>query len=944
MPKTIFINRLNKLFVNLNSYHGMKILQSIFLMCIGLVSFTQELPPIAKYTTENYNGDNQNWMISQGLDDYIYVANNKGLLEFNGSEWITYTSPNNTITRAVNVIGNKIYTGCYAEFGYWLKNEWGTLNYTSLTSKLDKDILKDEQIWNIVEYNEWVIFQSSYSIYFYNTQTETFKIITAANIIYKIFKVKNRIYYHVADEGIYVVEDGKSKLISNNQILKSERVINIFEDDENLIILTRSSGFYKYQNAQIKRWNIAADSMLKGVDVFSSIQLEDDSFIIGTISDGVLHLSKEGNIKYQITQKKGLSNNTVLSLFEDKAHNVWAGLDNGINCINVKSAIKTFFDYEGVVGTVYTTQVFKNVLFVGSNQGLFYRKLNGGNNLFEFVEGTAGQVLDLFNYNDKYLFCGHHLGTFLIEEFKANKISDELGAWTFKPIPKHQNLLLQGNYNGLYILEKVNGLWQVRNKVKGFNNSSRYFEINDDNQVWVSHEYKGVFKLKLNDSLTKVLKLDMETTLPLGKNSSLIRYKNDILYASEEGIFKHDRTNKGFKKDSLLSAAIKEGDYISGKLVVDKHDRLWTFSKNNISYIENDDVTNKPVINNIPIPSKLRRGVLGYENISLTNHVKYVLGTANGYIILDVSQINRKKDYIVYLNAVSFQNIDDETLKYPIGTEGEFNYKQGLLVFKFSVPEYDKYLDVNFQYKLEGLSNKWSKWTENPQVTFENLSFGDYTFKVRAKVGNELSKNTVSYTFIVHRPWYLSNTALVFYFLLLLVIIFITHKAYKRYYINKFKQEQMENEQMIMHIKNEKLNQDIDNKNRELAISTMSIIKKNRVLNKIKKELKKNRHPGNNTALELIDSNLNDTKDWSFFEQAFNNADKDFLEKIKKSHPDLTPNDLRFCAYLRLNLSSKEIAPLLNISTKSVETKRYRLRKKLGLEHNSGLVNYILKF
>tara|TARA_R110002033_G_scaffold17775_1_gene47890 strand:+ start:3604 stop:6345 length:2742 start_codon:yes stop_codon:yes gene_type:complete len=913
-------------------------------MCIGLVSFTQELPPIAKYTTENYNGDNQNWMISQGLDDYIYVANNKGLLEFNGSEWITYTSPNNTITRAVNVIGNKIYTGCYAEFGYWLKNEWGTLNYTSLTSKLDKDILKDEQIWNIVEYNEWVIFQSSYSIYFYNTQTETFKIITAANIIYKIFKVKNRIYYHVADEGIYVVEDGKSKLISNNQILKSERVINIFEDDENLIILTRSSGFYKYQNAQIKRWNIAADSMLKGVDVFSSIQLEDDSFIIGTISDGVLHLSKEGNIKYQITQKKGLSNNTVLSLFEDKAHNVWAGLDNGINCINVKSAIKTFFDYEGVVGTVYTTQVFKNVLFVGSNQGLFYRKLNGGNNLFEFVEGTAGQVLDLFNYNDKYLFCGHHLGTFLIEEFKANKISDELGAWTFKPIPKHQNLLLQGNYNGLYILEKVNGLWQVRNKVKGFNNSSRYFEINDDNQVWVSHEYKGVFKLKLNDSLTKVLKLDMETTLPLGKNSSLIRYKNDILYASEEGIFKHDRTNKGFKKDSLLSAAIKEGDYISGKLVVDKHDRLWTFSKNNISYIENDDVTNKPVINNIPIPSKLRRGVLGYENISLTNHVKYVLGTANGYIILDVSQINRKKDYIVYLNAVSFQNIDDETLKYPIGTEGEFNYKQGLLVFKFSVPEYDKYLDVNFQYKLEGLSNKWSKWTENPQVTFENLSFGDYTFKVRAKVGNELSKNTVSYTFIVHRPWYLSNTALVFYFLLLLVIIFITHKAYKRYYINKFKQEQMENEQMIMHIKNEKLNQDIDNKNRELAISTMSIIKKNRVLNKIKKELKKNRHPGNNTALELIDSNLNDTKDWSFFEQAFNNADKDFLEKIKKSHPDLTPNDLRFCAYLRLNLSSKEIAPLLNISTKSVETKRYRLRKKLGLEHNSGLVNYILKF
>ena len=207
------------------------------------MSFAQELPPIAKFTTENYMGDNQNWMISQGINDYIYVANNKGLLEYNGSEWITYNSPNNTIIRAVKVIGDKIYTGCYAEFGYWLKNDFGTLDYISLTSKLNKKSLEDEQIWNIIDYNEWVIFQSNDSIYFYNTQTETFKIITAANIIYKIFKVNDRIYYHVADEGIYIVKDGESKLISNNSILKSERVINIFEDGENLIILTRSSGF-----------------------------------------------------------------------------------------------------------------------------------------------------------------------------------------------------------------------------------------------------------------------------------------------------------------------------------------------------------------------------------------------------------------------------------------------------------------------------------------------------------------------------------------------------------------------------------------------------------------------------------------------------------------------------------------------------------------------------
>ena len=922
----------------------MKLLQFVFLMLFSLISFAQELPPIEKFTTEDYFGDNQNWMISQGADNYIYVANNKGLLEFNGAEWNTYTSPNNTIIRSVNVIADKIYTGCYAEFGYWIKNEFGTLEYVSLVPKLDKQPLEDEQIWNIIEYNEWVLFQSNDHIYFYNTKTESFKIIAATNIIYKVFKINNRIYYHVADEGVYVVEDGQPKLIMDQPIIQSERVINMFRNGEDLTILTRHSGFFKFKKNTISPWEIPADKVLKKVTVFSSIQLEDGSFMIGTISDGLLHLNKSGDIDYQITQKKGLSNNTVLSLFEDKTNNIWAGLDNGINCINIKSGIKTFFDYEGALGTIYTTQVFKNSLYIGSNQGLFYRKLNAVDDSFKFIDGTAGQVWDLFNYNDEYLFCGHHLGTFLIDEDKANKISNELGAWTFKPIPKQQNLLLQGNYNGLYVLEKSNGFWKVRNKVEGFKHSSRFFEINDANQVWVSHEYKGVFKLKLNDSLTKVTSLDMETSLPLGKHSSLIKYKNEILYASEEGVFKYNEIDKVFQRDSILSAVIKNGDYISGKLVVDKNEKLWVFSKDNLSYIENDDVTNKPAITNMPIPLKLRKGVLGYENISLTNHTNYVLGTANGYITLDVSKMYKKNDYSIHLNAVVLQNIQDKTIVYPINNKGEFKYKEGILLFKYSVPEYNKYLEVNYQYKLEGHSNKWSKWTETPQVTFENLSFGDYSFKVRAKIGNELSKNTITYTFLVHRPWYASNTALAVYFLLFFIILLITHKAYKRHYIKTFAREQMENGQTIMQIRNEKLNQDIESKNRELAISTMSIIKKNEVLNSIKKELKKNRDTCNNDAIKLINSNLNDTNDWSFFEKAFNNADKDFLDKIKSSHPDLTPNDLRFCAYLRLNLSSKEMAPLLNISVISVETKRYRLRKKLGLEHESGLVNYILKF
>ena len=123
----------------------------------------------------------------------------------------------------------------------------------------------------------------------------------------------------------------------------------------------------------------------------------------------------------------------------------------------------------------------------------------------------------------------------------------------------------------------------------------------------------------------------------------------------------------------------------------------------------------------------------------------------------------------------------------------------------------------------------------------------------------------------------------------------------------------------------------------------MSIIKKNEFLNAIKDKLKSSGGiPEIKAVIRTIDRNINNVDDWKFFENAFNNADKDFLKKVRDKHPELSANDLRLCAYLRLNLSSKEIAPLLNISVRSVEVKRYRLRKKMNLSREAGLTDYII--
>ena len=249
---------------------------------------------------------------------------------------------------------------------------------------------------------------------------------------------------------------------------------------------------------------------------------------------------------------------------------------------------------------------------------------------------------------------------------------------------------------------------------------------------------------------------------------------------------------------------------------------------------------------------------------------------------------------------------------------------------------------------------QWSSFNEDSNITFSNLRFGDYNFKVRSKIGNTISDDIKSFEFSIERPWYGSNFMIANYALLLGVLFFIFNNYYVNFYrkkeekmirINQSQLElkEIEKKQALMSIENEKLSQDIDGKNRELAISTMSMIKKNQFLSKIKSDLKEAESSSKiSSVIKVIDRHLNNQDDWKFFEEAFNNADKDFLKKVKNYHPSLTNNDLRLCAYLRLNLSSKDIAPLLNISLSSVEIKRYRLRKKMNLSRNEGLTDHLL--
>jgi len=911
----------------------------------------QDIPLINTFSSEIYKAENQNWAISQNTNKFIYVANNKGLLEYNGENWQLYSTPNETIMRSVKCYNELVFTGFYMDFGFWEKDSFGNLEFTSIVKENKITMLEDEQIWEIYELDGWIIFKSLQRIYLYNIKSKNIKIINAANNLVKLSKVENRIYYQDFGKGIFVIENGQPKLITDNDILKNNRVVQIFKKEENLFFITQKNGFFILKNNQVIKWKTNFESLLLSKTIYSASKINGGSILLGTISSGLFKLDAIGNLEYHITQDKGLYNNTILSIFEDTDNSIWLGLDNGINTINLNSPFKQFIKTDSFWGTIYATILHKDILYIGTNQGLYYKKYKT-NDDFKLIQKTEGQVWKLQIIDDT-LFCNHDSGTFLIFKNEAQLIKGTMGSWQLKKISK--NTLISGNYDGLYVIKKENSKWILKNKLKGFSNSSRYFVFTKDQRIFVNHEYKGVFKLDVDANLKSIIKIEKEKSLNKGIYSSIINYNDKIIYASKKGVYLFNEKEDIFKRDSVYSQLIPKEKYLSAKLIHDKvNNKLWAFTKEDIRYLTPGKFSNKPDLEIIPVNETLFKGASGFENILYLEDEKYLIGTSKGYLIVDLDKIKEPLDFSVTINKVLNNQIDLFPNTIDLKKQQEFNNKESSFQFFYSVPNYNKSSITKYAYMLEGLNTKWSVFSEKNTFLFENLSPGSYIFKVKASIDGKLSKNIASFSFKILKPWYLSNVLIVLYIVLIVLFLYSSHLFSQRYY-KKQKEElieksrielelkELESNQKIIKLNNDKLRSDIESKNRELATSTMSLIKKNEFLNSIKQELKANGAKGITRVIKIIDKDLNNTDDWKMFQEAFNNADKKFLKKIKSKHPELTPNDLRLCAYLRLNLSSKEIAPLLNISPRSVEVKRYRLRKKIDLSHDANLTNYILE-
>ena len=494
------------------------------LFCITGNAKVPYIPKIINYSVSDYKAGNQNWAVAQGPGGKMYIGNNRGLLAFDGIHWDLVKLPNNLGVRALYISKEgRIYVGSFEEFGYFEVDDENDLIYHSLSSSEINVYLNNDEFWTINEYKGEIYFQSFGSFFIYDGE-KVRKGVSDLPPLY-IFTLDDHLYVQFMEGGSFCrMDDGQFTELLSKKVLEDD-VVSVLPFDHQLLLVSARSGCFIYDEVRKKLsvWNTPANEILKEGIANRGVMMKDSTFIVGTISNGVVAINKQGETLWHINRENGLINNTVLRVFADNSDNLWVTLDNGIAQIHVNSPIYFYEPLEAQIGMVHDMVIEKDIIYLATNQGLY--ALSENDSYPTLVPGTQEQTWYISDVGNQ-LIAGHNTGTLQLEGRKATQIPGPNGGGTAlrKTIIHGKEVLLQMSYRPLSVFTRdmVTNRWKFSHNVEGFSNLIKSFEVDPTGNIWASHMYKGIYRLRLNEDLRSVKEMEYIGKLEEGNESGTI--------------------------------------------------------------------------------------------------------------------------------------------------------------------------------------------------------------------------------------------------------------------------------------------------------------------------------------------------------------------------------------------------------------------------------------
>jgi ligand-binding sensor domain-containing protein/DNA-binding CsgD family transcriptional regulator len=893
----------------------------------------------------------QTWQIRAYDENHLYFGNKNGLLEYNGADWHIYPLDNRSDVRSLylSTRQGRIYIGGENEFGYFEPDERGKLTYTQLSAAVYREKnISGGGYWGVYEVDNLIYYVSDRHII--KQIGDDFTLIPS-EVKIDCSNIVNGILYIGTTNGMKMLVGNTILPIPDSGALEGITVRTIVPYREGCLIATAFNGLYYATEHGVAPFTTGYEAFMQRNEVFS-LACSERYIAVGTIQKGLLLIEPAKNAVYYYNEQNGLQNNTVLSLCFDDRQNLWLGLDNGVDYIPLHAPYTNLYTYPNSYGAGYATLTTSRHIFFGTNRGLFYaeRPITSGEGALNLhqVSELSGQVWGIAEAGGD-IFCLHDKGLFrLTQDNRAVLIPGLRGAIMCTPLQTAPAKCLIGTYEGLFLIEKTAGEWAVRQKIETTDWPRNVVYIAPDT-LWIRAINGGMHRLKLDTADFSVVEERMYDASS-GFDSIDDLYAHEIngkaCFSSASGLYEYDRATDRIVAERTLSALLLPGKSYSNLLA--RGDHLYALSPDmmQVVHLPSGSVKAFPFRSHTDF-------IKYYETLEVVGDSLVILPNENGFALLNTRAAAQTQPDDLFIKSVfitypkdSLVYIDNYLSRVP---RAEVPYAQHALRFEYGVRSFGAQSPVGYRLRLSP-DNQWSDFSPSTVKEYNNLREGDYTFEVEARYSDG-SVDYAWFTFRVLPPWYRSVYAMLVYFLLFLALAYALIKFDK----DRTRKDREHQEQEIIKLRNENLEQELSFKSQEMANLMMHFSRKNEILMYIKQELYKvtSEMKGEPFArakrmlLALnnsIDRNIESDDALKRFEEQFNLVHNNFMKKIREKHPDLTLGERKMCAYILMDLSSKEIAPLLNLSVRGVETLRYRLRKKMSLEREDSLTDYLRSF
>lgn len=921
----------------------------LFLLCLTVLatchSFANQKPYVINFARDKYHAASKNWSIGQDEKGVMYFGNDIGLLESDGMGWKLYPMPNSPMVRALAVKSyDTIYTGGLDEFGRWDRDRSGALKYTSLKDLLPTESLDNESIWRIWIDEDRVYFQSFSNIYVYNHHT--IERLTTPKGFMLLVKVKDEYWVQEMYGPLYQLKDGQLSKNEGSEFLNgtTTRVILPYGEDRYLIG-TSTGEIYVYDKKSFIPWNNTLSRHLNGLELNCGVYCaKRNTYYLGTLLNGIYEVDFHGNILNHFDATNSLQNNTILSLYEDKSNNIWIAMDRGLAYIRYTDGLSYYRAVDGNSSSVYAATLWNGYLLVGTNQGVYYTPEEKANDLemyssLKFIEGTQGQVWS-FSQIDGKLYCCHNKGLLEILPDFGIRQSYRINCGVFRALEatingKKVDIIV--TYKELHIVNKETGKVNVMRQIA---DPIYDAEVDHLGNIWLETVRRGVYKCRLNEELDAFryytyYGYEKDPALPV--DIQVFKSGGRIIFLGDNRFHTYNESRDNLQPAPLLNQCFENISNLK-RIVSINGEESWAITETSVyrffydGYIARIKEAYKVETDNLSL-------VTASENISILNDSLSLICLDVGFILHNSA---RSKHQIVQLTPPNLEYIH---------AGRDLNNGYAVLGKRIRIPYGDNTVTVGFsvnnafaenlfvEYLLEGVDNTWSQPEQQNSVSYARLPQGNYTLRLRATDElNNYSSDTIV-NFEILPPWYNTVWWYLTCCLIIVLALFATFWVMKRRLQNKH-----------LRLMNEQLQYEIEEKNAEMFTQTSFIIRKNELILKLKDMVNEVRAKNTQNALlplyqrinNLLANNLDTEDDWKMFLIKFEQKHHNFFRTLKDSYPQLTTNDLRLCACLKLNMDTKSIASLMNLSVRAVENNRYRLRKKLDLKPTQNLNEFFL--